>query len=194
MAPAAFPDNMLPPEGTYDSRKSLLTAINSWARPRGYAFTTGKPTKTPNGRVKVVFACDCYKKPPRTSTKRKRRTCTRGTGCKFSVLAKESLDRTSWVLSYRPSQEHALYNHNPSEHPSAHPAYQRLSSKDKSIVTSLADTGIAPKDIRTYIHQNSNMIATQQDIYNRIAEGRWDLCKGQSTIHALSNQLDREGF
>ncbi|SPO02542.1 uncharacterized protein DNG_05215 [Cephalotrichum gorgonifer] len=53
---------------------------------------------------------------------------------------------------------------------------------------------LAPKDIRTYIRQNSDTIATQQDIYNRIADSRRELCEGQSTIHALANQLDNEGF
>ena len=47
-----------------------------------------------------------------------------------------------------------------------------LSDQDKSIISSLANAGIAPKDIRTYIRQNSKTIATQQDIYNRIAESR----------------------
>jgi hypothetical protein len=37
-----FPDNMLPPESTYDSREALLTAINEWAAPRGYAFINWK--------------------------------------------------------------------------------------------------------------------------------------------------------
>jgi hypothetical protein len=70
MAQAIFPDDVFPPEGIYDSRESLLAAINSWAKPRGYAFTTGKSSKTPNGRVKVVFACDRNKLPPSISVER----------------------------------------------------------------------------------------------------------------------------
>jgi hypothetical protein len=37
-------------------------------------------------------------------------------------------------------------------------------------------------------------LATRQDIYNRIADARRDACEGQSPIHALANQLDKEGF
>ncbi|RYP34898.1 hypothetical protein DL768_011032 [Monosporascus sp. mg162] len=37
-------------------------------------------------------------------------------------------------------------------------------------------------------------LATRQDIYNRIAEVRRDACEGQSPIHALANQLEKEGF
>ena len=172
MAQAAFPDDVLPPEGTYDSRESLLEAINYWAKPRGYAFTTGKSMKTPNGRVRVIFACDRNGKPPSTSVQWKCRICSRGTGCKFSVLAKQSLDGTTWVLSYRPGQEFSLHNHPPSQDPSAHPAHRILSGEEKSMVTGLATAGIAPKDIRTYMRQNTNTIATQQDIYNHIAESR----------------------
>ena len=39
--------DVLPPEGICKSREALLTAVNSWAKSRGYAFTTGKSTKTP---------------------------------------------------------------------------------------------------------------------------------------------------
>jgi hypothetical protein len=31
---ASFPYDCLPPEGEYESRDALLTAINAWARPK----------------------------------------------------------------------------------------------------------------------------------------------------------------
>lgn len=37
-------------------------------------------------------------------------------------------------------------------------------------------------------------MATQQDIYNRIAATRREVCEGQSSIYALASQLDEEGF
>ncbi|KAI7760068.1 hypothetical protein LZL87_014319 [Fusarium oxysporum] len=194
MAQAIYPADVLPPEGIYHSRESLLVAINSWAKPRGYAFTTGKSSKTPNGRVKVVFACDRNKLPPSTSIERKRRTCSRGTGCKFSVLAKQSLDGTSWVLSHRPGQEYAVHNHPPSEDPSAHPVHRQLSENDIGVISSLTASGTAPREIRTYLHNNSNTLVTQQDVYNQIAATRRDLRKGQSSIQALVDQLQEEGF
>ena len=187
-------NNVLPPENVYSSRGSLLAAINSWAKPRGYAFTTGKSSKTPNGRIKVVFACDRNVKPPNASSERKRRTCTRGTGCKFSVLAKQSLDGTSWVLSHRLGHEFAVHNHRPSEDASAHPVHRQLSEKDASTISRLAASEAAPREIRTYLHSNSNTLANQKDIYNRIGAARRDLREGQSSIHALVNQLHEEGF
>ncbi|OBR04563.1 MULE transposase domain-containing protein [Colletotrichum higginsianum IMI 349063] len=37
-------------------------------------------------------------------------------------------------------------------------------------------------------------MATQQDIYNHIAAVKRDIRGGQTSIHALANQLDKEGF
>ena len=55
MAQAAFVDDVLPPEGIYSSRESLFEAINSWAKPRGYAFTTGKSTIEKTGRWTIIY-------------------------------------------------------------------------------------------------------------------------------------------
>lgn len=187
-------EDALPPEGIFSSREALLAAINSWAKPRGYAFTTGKSTKTANGRVKVIYACDRNKQPPSSSVERVRRTSSRRTGCKFSVIAKESRDGSIWTLSYRLDQECAKHNHPPSEHPSAHPAYRRFEEQDVVTVSNLAKSGATARDIRTYLHNHSETLATQRDIYNRIIEIRRDLREGQSSIQALVDQLHKEGF
>ncbi|KJZ69936.1 hypothetical protein HIM_10674 [Hirsutella minnesotensis 3608] len=194
MEQAAFPSDTLPPKGTYESRESLVAAINTWAKPRGYAFTTGKSLKTANGRVRVILACDRNKPPPSASTERVRRTTSRRTGCKFSVLAKQSRDGTTWALTHRPDGECARHNHPPSEDPSAHPAHRRLTEQDAATISSLALSGTAPRDIRTYVHNHSDTLATQRDIYNRIAATRRDLREGQSSIEALVDQLYSEGF
>lgn len=194
MAQATFVDDILPPEGVYESRVSLISAINSWAKPRGYAFTTGKSSKTPNGRVKIVYVCDRNRLPPNASLERVRHTSSRKTGCKFSVLAKQSLDGSTWVLSHRPDKECARHNHPPSEDPSAHPAHRRLHEKDATMISDLMTSGTAPRDIRTYLHNHSDTLATQQDIYNKLAATRRDLREGQSSIQALVDQLHNEGF
>lgn len=63
-----------------------------------------------------------------------------------------------------------------------------------SQVATLTNAGIALKGIRTYIRQNTSSIATQQGIYNRIADARREACEGQSSINALADQLFKEGF
>lgn len=194
MSLSAFTHDAIPPEGIYDSRESLFTAINSWAKPRGYAFTTGKSSKTPNGRIKVVYACDRNKLPPSASVERTRRTSSRRTGCKFSVLAKQSLDGNTWVLTHRPDKDCTKHNHPPSEGASAHPAHRRFEDGDIEAISSLTAAGAAPREVNTYLCNNSDTLATQRDIYNRIAATRRDLRKGQSSIQALVDQMHVEGF
>ncbi|KJZ68587.1 hypothetical protein HIM_12020 [Hirsutella minnesotensis 3608] len=182
MAQAAFGEDVLPPEGIHETRESLLAAINSWAKPRGYAFTTGKSTKTANRRVKVTYAYDRYKAPPSPRIDRIRQTSSRRTGCKFSVLAKQSREGGSWVLAHRPDRECARHNHPPSDDPSAHPAHRSIEGQDAITISNLVMSGSTARDIRTYLHNNSSTLATQRDVYNRIAATRRDLRKGQSSI------------
>lgn len=191
---ATFPDDCLPPERNYESRDALFAAINAWAAPRGYAFTTGKSSKSTSDRRKVTYACDRFCKPPSPSRERRRKTTTRGTGCPFSVLAVESLDKSVWSVRYRPDKRFSQHNHAPSLHQSAHPSLRQLSEEDIAKISSLSNAGIAPKEIRTFLRQSSESLATQQDIYNRLAATRREICEGQSNISALLDQLNREGF
>lgn len=189
-----FPDDCLPPEATYSSREALYEAINSWAKPRGYAFVTGRSRTEKTGRITVVYTCDRFRRPPSASISRQRQTTSRSTCCQFSVLAKESLDHTSWSVKHRPDEQFASHNHEPSQHETAHPAHRILSESDKAMISSLTDARVAPKEIRTFLRQNSNTSATQQDMCNYIAESKRQFRKGQSTMQALANQLDEEGF
>ncbi|KAF6527985.1 hypothetical protein HZS61_008287 [Fusarium oxysporum f. sp. conglutinans] len=92
--PIPFPDDAMPPEGQYSSREELVTAINAWAAPRGYAFSVKSSVVTPSGRTRVIYSCDrgAGKAPKvKPAKERKRKTTTRRTGCQFSIAAKESL-------------------------------------------------------------------------------------------------------
>jgi hypothetical protein len=193
---ASFPDDCLPPEAEYNSRDELVTAINTWAATRGYAFITRKSTTKTSGRKIVTYACDrSWQHKPSAKKKHMRKTTTRGTGCPFSVLAKESLDKTTWSLQHRPDKECSKHNHPPSQHPSAHPVHRKLNSTGKATLSELVSAGISPRDIQTYLRQqDGNSLATRQDIYNCIAKLKDDMHEGQSSIHALINKLDREGF
>lgn len=193
-AVGAFAEDCIPPECDYESQGALLNAINEWAAPRGYAFTTGRSTYEKTGRRTITYMCDRSCRPPTTLRDRQRKTTTRGTGCPFSVLAKESRDKNTWTLRHRPDKRFSVHNHPPSQHLSAHPAHRKLSNEDEAKLASLANSGVAPKHIRTYLRQYCNSSATQQDVYNCIAATRRKVCEGQSSIHALANQLDQEGF
>ncbi|KAG6979494.1 PKS-NRPS hybrid synthetase [Fusarium oxysporum f. sp. conglutinans] len=190
----SFTEDCLPPEQEYESRDALFKAINDWAAHRGYAFTTGRSTVEKSGRQTITYTCDRSCRPPSSTRERQRKTTTRGTGCKFSVLAKESLDKSRWTLRHRPDTRFSLHNHPPSQHLSAHPIHRKLPEEDQTQLERLANAGIAPRHIRTYLRQYCNSAATQQDVYNCLAATRRKLCEGQTTIHALANQLDEEGF
>ncbi|PWI63991.1 hypothetical protein PCL_01195 [Purpureocillium lilacinum] len=197
-----IPADCLPPEGKFESRDALYAAINAWAAPRGYAFTTGRSTrKKANGRPTVTYTCDRAGRPGAHRGKGdkpmdpKRQTSTRITGCQFSINAKQDPDGTQWDVKHRPGSQFAVHNHEPSPHIS-HPRLRALSASDKATTSDLTQASIAPRDIRTYLRQNSSSggVATQQDIYNCIAKSKRALCEGQSTIQALANELDSQGF
>ena len=173
MATAAWPDDCLPPEAYFESRQALIQSINAWALPRGYAFVMKKSVKERDGRTTVTYACDRSRRPPTSPLrKRQRRTTTRMTNCPFSVLVRELSDG-SWKLQYRFNQAFAVYNYEPSLHPSAYPVHRQLSEGAVSQVTSLANAGIALKDIQTIVWESGGgLIATRQDIYNWIVDVR----------------------
>ncbi|KAM5528330.1 hypothetical protein FOXYSP1_19599 [Fusarium oxysporum f. sp. phaseoli] len=151
-----FPDDVLPPECDFPSRKDLVTAINAWARERGYAFVVKNSWKTPSGRIGVIYCCDRGTKPPSTTRihVRKRNTTSRYTGCLFSVMAKEDQSRAAWSLKHRPDHSHHKHNHEPSN-AIAHPTHRQLSSPDRLIVKQLANSGSAPKAIISHLRDTS---------------------------------------
>jgi len=189
-----FPNGSLPPEGEYVSRDALHTAINTWAAPNGYAFVTGKSTRTASGRRSVTYVCDRAGAPRNLTATRRRQTNTRRTGCQFSVLAKETLDKSTWRLTHRQGTQFASHNHSPSSDLTLHPTHRQLSSEDRSTVNRLANAGMKPTEIRSYLRVNTQSLATQQDIYNCIAQGKKELAKGQSSIHVLADELDNDGL
>ncbi|PWI64023.1 hypothetical protein PCL_00444 [Purpureocillium lilacinum] len=103
--------------------------------------------------------------------------------------------RRQWPSRRKSATQCAVHNHEPSPHIS-HPRLRALSASDKATTSDLTQASIAPRDIRTYLRQNSSSggVATQQDIYNCIAKSKRALCEGQSTIQALANELDSQGF
>ena len=175
MATATFPDDCLPPEAVYDSRDALYKSINLWAKTRGYAFIARRSTKGKNNQSTVTYACDRACQPPTSTARRQRQTTTRGTSCLFSILAKESSNGT-WVLQHRSDNCFSIHNHEPSQHPSAHPVHRQLSRGTTQLAT-LSNAGLAPKEIQTLVRESSSL-ATRQDIYNRIADVRQDTCEG----------------
>jgi hypothetical protein len=138
-------DMALPPEGIYSSKNALFEAINEWAKHRGYGFVIGRSKRAPGTmREKVYFSCDrCYN--PNRSGSRIQDSSSRGTGCEFSVLGSETVDKTSWELKHRPDHKYSVHNHAPSTHPAAHPVHRQMSIEVQNINQTLYESG-------TYLH------------------------------------------
>jgi hypothetical protein len=142
-AVACRPQDMemsLPPQGLYPSREALFEAIQAWAQPRGYAFVSGKSKHTPgSNRMKVWFSCDrCYKAQGHLSNSR---TATRGTGCEFSVIGIETVDKQEWELKHRPESKYSAHNHGPSDNPAAHPSFRHMPPITRNLNSILHSAG-----------------------------------------------------
>ena len=131
----------LPPEAIYPSREALFEAIQAWAYPYGYSFTTGKSRRMEGSRRwRVVYCCDRY--CHHTTTISKRTTSSRSTGCEFSVLAVETIDKQSWQLKHRPDTKFSTHNHAPSLTPAAHSSHRRMPPYIQNINQELYNAGM----------------------------------------------------
>lgn len=83
-----------------------------------------------------------------------------------------SLCKTTWSLRHRPGAGFGKRNHESSPNEAVHTQHRQLSSFDASKVQQFANAGVAPKEIRSYLHMNSDMLVTQQYVYNCIAGGK----------------------
>ncbi len=137
-------DMSLPPPGIYLSKLALFEAIQKWALPRGYAFTIRQSKRVPGSfREKVHYGCDCrQQKPVYNSTESyRRKTNSRGTGCQFSVIAVESIDKVGWELKHRPDAKFGVNNHGPSSGAAAHPAHRKMKTEDREMAIRILAAG-----------------------------------------------------
>jgi hypothetical protein len=153
----------LPPLALYPSREALLEAIQSWAKPRGYAFTVGKIKKVPNGFQNVYYACD--RCPPIRPAQMDRlyNTQTRGTGCLFSILAVEG--SIGWEVKYRLEPKFNTHNHTPSQSPAAHHPHRRLPIEPQNTAQQLYSAGVQPRNTLTIMRQIASETPLTLEIY-----------------------------
>jgi hypothetical protein len=130
----------LPPLATYPSKEALFEAIQTWAKARGYAFTTSRSKLIKGTRQKIYYACDRSYLATKTRTERVRETQSRGLGCPFQVVAVES-PGLGWELRYRPEARFNTHNHPPSQSPAAHPSHRRLPITAQNTAQNLFSAG-----------------------------------------------------
>lgn len=109
---ASFPDDSLSPEEVFLSQEDLSLALNIWAITKGYNLVIRRSTIDKSGRRTITYSCDRFRHSPNAPNKRQRNTTPRGTGCPFSVIAKETWADT-WYLKHRNEARFSQYNHEP---------------------------------------------------------------------------------
>ena len=129
----------LPPLATYPSKEALFEAIQSWSKPRGYAFTVSRSKRIHDRRQKVYYTCDRSYLHTDTQTEHIRETQTRGLGCPFQVVALET--PLGWEVKYRPEARFNTYNHPPSPSLATYPSYCRLPAKAQNTARNLFSAG-----------------------------------------------------
>jgi hypothetical protein len=126
--PPPEPEMSLPPPAIYPSKEALFEAIQSWARPHGYAFIISHSKRMEgSGRQRVHFACNrCIAPPTSSSSPQIRRIQSRGTRCLFSVLGFKTINKLSWELKHQPKAKYSTHNHAPSDIPTTHRSHCQL--------------------------------------------------------------------
>jgi hypothetical protein len=132
----------LPPLATYPSKEALFEAIQSWSKPRGYAFSIQRSRRLRSGYQRVQYACDRWCQAPRLpDSQYTRETRSRGTGCPFSILAIELSNSLGWEVRYRLGAQFNTHNHPPSQSPAAHPSHRHLSIQAQAMSQNLFSAG-----------------------------------------------------
>lgn len=188
-----FPDDCLPPECKYDSREALFQAVNAWAAPRGYAFSTLRSTKK-HDRLTVTLGCDKARNQTGSSKERIRLIGSQRTACPFSILAKESV-AGKWIVQHRPSHKFLIHNHVPSLGPVEQRAHRKISLSEwgNALITRLTNSGVEPKEILSILRK-AGVLVNQCDIYNKVAEVRRNAREGLMPVNVLFNQLNEHGY
>lgn len=147
-APQTYDDPLMPPppEAIYYSQDELSEAIQAWASQYQYSFRIHRSDQR-RSRKRVVYGCDRggpippVSHPRTTLQPRKRKTTTRKTGCKFSVVAIEQSDK-SWELKHRAEPQYNCHNHPPSYSSTSHPGHRQLTQAEKNRLKELYFTGM----------------------------------------------------
>jgi hypothetical protein len=130
--------NTLPAEGVYSTQLELPEAMQSWAKPRGYALVISCSKLVRNNRKKVYYSCDLCKTPPSADRSRTRKTSSE---FQFSILTTEIGEQLGWELNHRPEPKFSIHNDTPNLLPAACPSHRQMSSTTQDTVNQLIRAG-----------------------------------------------------
>lgn len=205
----SFDNYNLPPTGIYSSRVEALSAVNTWALPKGYGFSQNSK-KYPDGRIRAFFRCDrryaAVKAGKMKERGEGRNKSSKGCDCPFSLKCNEQKNGT-WKLEYREpwtdksidaTTNYCMHNHRPSSGTGSEHASQRREQRQgvryEALIKQL-NAGSKPRHILTYLDKNhTNDMAIAQDIYNIISQIRSERRGGKSSIETLLIELEKKGW
>lgn len=203
-----------PPEAIYDSPEVAEAHIQQWAEAHGYATVRKNHSKDKFGEMRKIWViCDKGGKirrveplnsggtqpqqdnedrdgrdddtQRRTKPKKTRKAGSRKTGCEFQLAITRTPDR-EWAVEVLKD----AHNHEPSDHPSAHPSHRKLTQDEENLLKSMADRAAKPRDILLAMKQlNPHSHIKARDIRNQKAKLREEELGGRTSTEALLELL-----
>jgi hypothetical protein len=216
VAPSMSPLMPLPPPALYSSLDRLYDSIQAFALKYGYAFTIGRSRDNGTSRCIVQYYCDHYGDPPvrnhsesPVQPRKRRRTNSRKTGCKFSINAVQ-IDNEQWELRHRPDAKFCSHNHPPSQSSTSHPSHRRPNQETIHQQNILRQTTsnqpyfyyypiancveMNPRQQLAWVDVNSTSELLPSDIYNLNANFQRNKLHGLSSTNALVKDLSDRGI
>ncbi|KAJ5307511.1 hypothetical protein N7476_008167 [Penicillium atrosanguineum] len=188
--PSTFPLPSLQPK--YDTSELAFIAVNTFAKPYGYALTRKRSKTTKKGVMKTVrLGCDRGRRYiGHTREERIRKTSTLANQCPFSMSVRLNLQSDTWYLTV----EDETHNHLPSPG-ITHPVHRRLKYVRKAIwIYDLIRQGIHPRHIITTLRNDDPDSTIQpRDIYNIRGRLIREYLNGRTPIQALMEELPKGG-
>ncbi|XP_052620945.1 protein FAR-RED IMPAIRED RESPONSE 1-like [Lactuca sativa] len=173
----------------FDSYDELLKSVRDFYYVKGYGISIRDSSKDKY----VTLQCDrggCYRDRLSIGDKRKKNTGSRLISCPFQIVGKKEYDG-GWILKAK----NLSHNHEPSTDISRHPSFCRLSPNDVQSVKNMMLSGIPPRQILSSLRQgNPNLPAVSRTIYNLKAKIRKENLGNRSTVSALFEEFEKEGF
>ncbi|KAJ6126055.1 hypothetical protein N7471_010548 [Penicillium samsonianum] len=188
----------LPPvDQTYQTAEEGKVAINTFARPHGYAVTKRRSKTTKHGVMKTVrLICDRGRRLPqggdhdRSPHKKRLNTTTVACECPFSMSLRLDLQSNLWHITI----ENPSHNHPPSP-PSTHPVQRALELKHKKAeVDTALRLGRPTRQILIEIRDaDPDTCLTSRDLYNARVNLNQTFLACRTPIQALLMELSKDG-
>lgn len=186
-----------PPDGDFFTTtiQELQTAVNLWAKERGFAVIRQAGRRKRNGEyTRYNFVCDRYGQPRVSRSVGIRQTATRKCSCKWRATAFRIAD--GWTLRNDYEAEHRTHNHGPSSHASAHPQHRKMKAAASEIILNTSKhRGIRAREVGALVRdQPPDSVYTRKDIYNNKALIRKQDLGGRTPTGALLSDFDELGI